>query len=84
MDELTADQVAILAFEKQRWKYAGAKEGAIREQFGCSSTIYYQVLNALLDLPAAMAHDAMNVKRLRRLRDKRRAQRSGQRAAELG
>ena len=38
----------ILAFERQWWKYAGAKEQAIRELFDMSATRYYQVLNALL------------------------------------
>jgi hypothetical protein len=36
-----------------------------------SSTRYYQVLNALIDNPAALAHDPMLVKRLRRLRASR-------------
>jgi hypothetical protein len=31
---------AILAFERQWWKYAGAKETAIRELFGLSATRY--------------------------------------------
>ena len=58
----------ILAFERQWWKYAGAKEQAIRELFDMSATRYYQVLNALIDSPAALAHDPMLVKRLRRMR----------------
>ena len=41
----------ILAFERQWWKYAGAKEQAIRELFDMSATRYYQVLNALIDRP---------------------------------
>src|SRR5688572_22336493 len=55
--------VRILAFEKQWWKHAGAKEQAIRDTFGLSATRYYQVLNALLDDPAALAHDATTVGR---------------------
>src|SRR5665648_1228301 len=51
----------ILAFERQWWKYAGAKEQAIRELFAMSATRYYQVLNALIDSPAALAHDPMPV-----------------------
>lgn len=58
----------ILAFEHQWWRHAGAKERAIRETFNLSATRYYQLLNALLDDPAALAHDPMLVKRLRRLR----------------
>ena len=43
----------ILDFERQWWKYAGAKESAIRDKFDMSSTRYYQVLNALIDRPEA-------------------------------
>ncbi len=61
----------ILAFERQWWRYAGAKEEAIRELFSLSSTQYHQVLNALIDTEAALAHDPMLVKRLRRMRSAR-------------
>ena len=56
----------ILEFERHWWKYAGAKEQAIRDQFQMSATRYYQVLNALIDRPEALAHDPLLVKRLRR------------------
>jgi hypothetical protein len=58
----------ILTFERQWWSHAGAKDRAIRERFDLSSTRYYQLLNELIDKPAAMAADPMLVKRLRRLR----------------
>jgi uncharacterized protein DUF3263 len=61
----------LLSFENQWWKRAGAKEQAIRERFGVSATRYYQILNALLDEPAALAHDPVLVQRLRRLRQHR-------------
>ena len=69
----------ILAFERQWWKYAGSKEQAVHDLFGLSATRYYQVLNGLLDNPAALAHDPMLVKRLRRLRAARQRQRSPRR-----
>ena len=69
----------ILAFERQWWKYAGAKEQAIRELFDMSATRYYQVLNALIDGPDALAVDPMLVKRLRRLRASRQRARSARR-----
>ena len=69
----------ILAFERLWWKYAGAKEQAIREQFEMSATRYYQVLNALIDKPEALASDPLLVKRLRRLRAARQRQRSARR-----
>jgi hypothetical protein len=61
----------ILAFERQSWRHAGAKEQAIRDRFELSATRYYQLLNALLDNPAALAHDPVLVARLRRLRGSR-------------
>ncbi|HEX2360814.1 MAG TPA: DUF3263 domain-containing protein [Jiangellaceae bacterium] len=70
---------AILEFERRWWKYAGAKEQAVRELFEMSATRYYQVLNALIDRPEAMAHDPMLVKRLRRLRASRQRARSARR-----
>ena len=69
----------ILAFERQWWKYAGAKEQAIRELFDMSATRYYQALNALIDRPEALAHDPMLVKRLRRMRSTRQRARSARR-----
>jgi hypothetical protein len=69
----------VLAFERQWWKYAGAKESAIRELFDMSATRYYQVLNALIDRPEALATDPMLVKRLRRLRSARQRARSARR-----
>jgi len=69
----------ILEFERQWWKFAGAKEQAIREQFDMSATRYYQVLNALIDQPAAMSFDPMLVKRLVRMRASRQRARSARR-----
>lgn len=78
-DELSVRDADILAFERQWWKFAGAKEQAIRDKFQMSATRYYQVLNALIDQPAALAHDPLLVKRLRRLRASRQRMRSAKR-----
>lgn len=77
--ELGERERQILAFERQWWKYAGAKEQAIRELFDMSATRYYQVLNALIDSPAALEADPMLIKRLRRLRASRQRVRSARR-----
>ena len=77
--ELADRDRAILEFERQWWRYAGSKEQAVRELFGMSATRYYQVLNALIDRPEAVAHDPMLVKRLRRLRSSRHRARSARR-----
>lgn len=68
---LTVKEMMTLDFERQWWKYPGAKDAAIRERFGESSTRYYQRLNSLIDRPEALAHDPMVVRRVRRLRDAR-------------
>ena len=77
--ELSDRDREIIAFERQWWKYAGAKEQAIRELFDMSATRYYQVLNALIDSPAALEADPMLIKRLRRLRATRQRARSARR-----
>ncbi|MEV4006485.1 DUF3263 domain-containing protein [Actinomadura sp. NPDC049753] len=69
----------ILAFERQWWKYAGAKEQAIRETFDMSATRYYQLLNILIDRPEALECDPMLVKRLRRMRTQRQRSRAARR-----
>ncbi|RSN64522.1 DUF3263 domain-containing protein [Actinomadura sp. WAC 06369] len=69
----------ILAFERRWWKYAGAKEQAIRELFDMSATRYYQLLNLLIDRPEALECDPMLVKRLRRMRSQRQRKRAARR-----
>jgi hypothetical protein len=79
LGELSARDAEILTFERQWWKFAGAKEQAIRDKFQMSATRYYQILNALLDKPEALAQDPLLVKRLRRLRATRQRNRSAKR-----
>jgi hypothetical protein len=68
---LSEREERILAFEAKWWKHAGSKEQAIRDTFALSSTRYYQLLNALLDNPAALERDPVLIGRLRRLRSTR-------------
>lgn len=77
--DLSERDAQILAFERQWWKYAGAKESAIRDLFDMSATRYYQVLNTLIDDPAALAAEPMLVKRLRRMRSTRQRERTARR-----
>jgi hypothetical protein len=79
VSELSERDAEILSFERQWWKFAGAKEQAIRDKFAMSATRYYQLLNALIDRPEALAHDPLLVKRLRRLRATRQRNRSARR-----
>ncbi len=73
---VSAREREMLAFERQWWRVAGAKETAIRDRFQLSPTRYYQVLNALVDRPDALAVDPLLVRRLRRVRAARQRTRS--------
>ncbi|MEU6380903.1 DUF3263 domain-containing protein [Streptomyces sp. NPDC046909] len=75
MSDLGARELAILALERRGFGGPGAKERAIREELGLVPVRYYQLLNALLDDPRALASDPVTVNRLRRVRDARRSER---------
>ena len=77
--ELSARDAAILDFEKSWWTSPGNKEDEIRERFDLSSPRYYQLLNQLLDEPAALAYSPLLVKRPRRQREQRQRERSARR-----
>ena len=64
-------EARILEFEGTWWKFAGAKESAIKELFDLNAPRYYQLLNDLIDRDDALTASPMLVKRLRRLREAR-------------
>jgi Protein of unknown function (DUF3263) len=69
----------ILAFEQDWATHAGAKEDAVQERFSLTPTGYHQLLNRLIDNPAAEAHAPRLVRRLRRRRSARQEQRAARR-----
>ena len=73
---LTDLEVRILEFERNWWRFAGAKETAIKELFDLTAPRYYQLLNDLIDREDALLAAPMLVKRLRRLREARMATRT--------
>lgn len=77
--ELTELELGVLAFERQWWKHPGGKERAIRELFDLPGARYYQLLNELLDDPAAAREDPMLIKRLRKVRASRQRARQARR-----
>ena len=81
MAELNPREREILTFEREWWKYAGAKETALREHLAMTAETYYRSLNEIIDLPAALDHDPLLVRRLRRQRISRQRTR---RATRLG
>lgn len=76
IDGLSTRDQRILDFETRHYRHPGAKEVDVRETFDLSPTRYHQILNALLDDPAAEAAAPQLVHRLQRLRDARRATRT--------
>ncbi|KQS17057.1 DUF3263 domain-containing protein [Frigoribacterium sp. Leaf186] len=63
---------AVLDFEQRAPTAPGAREAAIRRDLGLGAVRYQQLLNSLIDRPAALAYAPMLVGRLQRLRAARR------------
>lgn len=73
---LTDRDRAILVLEAAWPRHGGLKEETIRAQLGMSPARYYQLLGRLIDTEEALEHDPLLVRRLRRIRDSRAAQRA--------
>lgn len=69
----------IIDLERACWMLTVPKARVIREMFGISAARYHQLLTRILDDPAALAYDPMTVRRLRRVREARRRQRTAHR-----
>jgi len=69
---LTDTEKAIIELERTWWSQSADKSELIESQLGLTPGVYYQLLNELIDRPEALAEDALVVRRLRRLRDRRR------------
>ena len=70
-NSLSELEIRILDFESNWWRFAGAKESAIKELFHLNAPRYYQLLNDLIYRDDALTASPMLVKRLRRLREAR-------------
>ena len=79
---LTERERDILAFEHRWWAHAGAMDEAIRAELGLTPARYYQLLNAVIDSPAAVRHDPMLVHRLQRVREARMSRRTMRRLGD--
>ena len=75
MADLTDEHRAMLDFERHHWRLPRAKDAEVRERFAMSLTDYQRELNALLDEPKAVAYAPATVRRLRRQRQRRLAER---------
>ncbi len=64
---LTGADELVLDFERSWWRATDDKDSAIRACFGTTAPVYYRRLARLIEHPAALAHDPLLVRRLRRL-----------------
>ncbi|MCT1479320.1 DUF3263 domain-containing protein [Microbacterium sp. p3-SID336] len=83
-EALTERDRAILSLEAAWPRHGGMKEEVIRNTLGMSAARYYQLLGRLIETEAALAHDPMLVRRLRRLRDTRGARRAARTPGFVG
>lgn len=81
---LTDRDRALLDFESRFDGHGAVKEEAIRRELDLSPARYYQLLERAIDQPEAAAHDALLVHRLRRLRERRAAERAARSAVRSG
>lgn len=66
--QLTAQEIKIIQFERLWWHNESEKQESIRRRFKLTPVRYYQLLNALIDRPAALDYDPSVVTRLHRIR----------------
>ena len=79
MSAFTDEHRAMLDFEASWWSYPGSKAAGIRDRFSMTSTAYHLELNAVIEMPEALAYAPMVVKRLQRQRTARRRDRRSSR-----
>ena len=70
--EFTDRHRAMLDFERTWWQLDDPRDEAIRARFACTTDDYYAELNLVLELPEAMDHDPLVVRRFQRRRLRRR------------
>lgn len=80
MQKLSERDTEILIFARDWYAFRGAHEAAVRDRFDMTATHYFQELNRIIDLPAAMAFDPFTVRRLQKIRAERQRSRSLRRA----
>lgn len=66
---LSAEDRAILDFERGWWLEPGPKDQAVEWSLGLTSSSYYEHLGRLVSEEAALAYDPLTVKRVRSLID---------------
>ncbi len=73
---LTDRERTIIDLAGRRYRYAGTRDQAIRDELGVSAHRFFQELGGLLERPEALAYAPLTVRRLARLGDQRARARS--------
>ncbi len=76
---MSAREVELIEYEGSWWQEPGSRADVIARRFGLTIDGYRDLVDELIDTEAALTHDPLVVRRLRRQRDNKRIQRSGQR-----
>jgi len=82
--ELSAQERALIDFEREWWQLGSRKDVGIRARFGMSTSSYYRALNGLVDRAEALDYDSLTVLRLRKPREQVRRDRIEGRRADPG
>ena len=61
---LTAEDRAILDFERAWWLEPGPKDQAIEMSLGLTSALYYERLRSLISRTVAVAYDPLTTRRV--------------------
>lgn len=75
---LTSEELAVLDFEKN-WRGRSTRKNDAIQGLGMSPSHYYLVLGRVIEKPEALMEEPELVRRLRRLREQRAAERHGTR-----
>ena len=79
---LTSEEVAVLDFEKS-WKGRSTRKNDAIQAMGMAPSHYYLVLGRVIEKPEALMEEPELVRRLRRLREQRAAERHGTRNSSV-
>jgi hypothetical protein len=63
---MTDTEMAILDFERQWWRHAGARDQEVTQLWGMTASEYDSRLLAIAVRPEAMTYDPVTVRRIRR------------------
>lgn len=78
---LSERHAAMLDFERSWWNNDEPRDQVVRARFQCSPEEFAAELSTVLDDPAAMEHDPLVVRRLKRMRLRARRARLDEQAA---